>query len=194
MGVVARYRERARTACAGSTSACRRTDADDPAGLRLADELSRETRASMVSISASAHALDALYGSVKPLIPPLRSTPPSRHSAILETLKAGFEIRGRAGGGGWAQEFKWLFELRDSAVHHEEKARPTEPHPAGTHTGYENVAYSLENAERALNFAFEVFETCVDRPRQNLPDVVAWAQRMKDSVTAAKGRRQPKPT
>jgi hypothetical protein len=125
-----------------------------------------EARASMVAVSASAHALDALYGALQDRLPP--STAERRPSRILETLRSGVELRGRAGGGRWATEFAWLFDLRDAAVHHEEQSRPSVAHPTGVNSSAENALYSLEAASRAVDFMLEVFSTCVEKPRAPL--------------------------
>lgn len=132
--------------------------------------LARETRASLIAVSASAHTLDALYGVVGDIVAPVETG--TRWSTLLETFKAAFYVRGRAGGGAWAEEFEWLFDLRDSAVHHDEESRESVPHPTGTNVSWANVAYSLESAERAVNLMLEVLDTAFRNPR---PSVAKWA-------------------
>jgi hypothetical protein len=85
----------------------------------------------------------------------------------------------------------WLFDLRDAALHAEEKPRPPVSHPLGTNTAWENVDYSIESAERAVDLAVSVLKWCVDHPRPNVTDAVAWAganrasvQELATSVTA----------
>jgi hypothetical protein len=132
--------------------------------------LHRETHASLIAISASAHALDALYGVVADITTPVRAS--TRWASLLETFKATFDVLGPAGGGAWAREFEWLFDLRDAAVHHDEENRDSVPHPTGTNTSWASVAYSLEAAERAVALLFEVLETGLGSPR---PPLAAWA-------------------
>jgi hypothetical protein len=150
--------------------------------------ISQETRAALIAIAAASHGLDALFGVVKEAISPVRAK--RRWSAILETLKAGFVISGSAGGGRWARDFKWLFELRDAAVHFEESQKPTLPHPTGTHTGPENVLYSLEPAQRAVSLLLEVLDTCTRNPR---PPLAAWAETMRPAVEQLEARRHDLP-
>jgi hypothetical protein len=113
-----------------------------------------------------------MFGVVKEFVAEVRTD--RRWSTILETLKEGFEIRGDAGGGRWARELEWLFDLRDAALHFKEAQQPTVPHPTGTTTGAENVLYSLEPAERAVSLLLEVRDTCTAKPRAPLAD---WQQR-----------------
>jgi hypothetical protein len=141
-----------------------------PAGDGFGDALIRETRGSLIAVSASAHALDALYGVVKSLVVPVKAS--NRRGKLLETFKAAFYVQGPAGGGGWAREFKWLFKRRDAAVHHNEENRGSVPHPTGTNTSWANVAYSLESAERAVDLLLEVLETAFQLPR---PPLAEWA-------------------
>jgi hypothetical protein len=158
------------------------------AGRPLGLALSAETRAAMVAMSASAHALDAVYGAVKARLPAAREGD-TRWSNVLEMLKRGFEIRGDAGGGRWAREFEWLFDVRDAAVHFKESQNPTEPHPLGTRTGRENVTYSLEPAERAVLLMFEVLDVCTSSPRDSHPTIVEWATAMHPVIDQLKTRR-----
>jgi hypothetical protein len=155
-----------------------------PRGEGFANLIGEETRAALIAIAAASHALDALYGVVKEVVSPVWSE--RRWSAILETLKAGFVIRGSAGGGRWARDFEWLFKLRDAAVHFEESQKPTVPHPTGTHTGPENVMYSLEPAERAVSLMLEVLDVCTKNPRRPL---ATWAKTMRPTVEQLHARR-----
>jgi hypothetical protein len=67
-----------------------------PTGEGFGLELSAETRASLVAVTACSFALDALYGVVTEYVPASRAR--KRPFRILETLKRGFNV-GRAGGG-----------------------------------------------------------------------------------------------
>ena len=72
-----------------------------------------------------------------------------RHGKIREALKQVFDT-GQVNTK-WLADFDWLFDLRDAALHAEEKPRPPVPHPLGTNTARENVDYSIESAERAVD-------------------------------------------
>jgi hypothetical protein len=145
--------------------------------------MSREFQSSLVAVSASAHALDALYGST--VIPQTvrdrwidKRT--KRHGKIREALKQIFDT-GQMNAN-WMADFDWLFDLRDAALHAEEKPKPPLPHPLGTNTAQENVDYSVESAERAVDLAVSVLQWCVDHPRPRLPDATNWAAANRTAV------------
>lgn len=157
-----------------------------PQGKGFGEPFMEETKSSMIAVSASAHALDALYGVFREIVGPVSTE--QRWSTILETIKHAAYVSGSAGGGRWATEFEWLFDLRDAAVHFEEKTQPAVPHPTGTHTGAENVAYSLESATPAVDLLFEVLKTCMTKPR---PALVEWTNGMHAVIEGLEQRRQP---
>ena len=146
--------------------------------------MDQEFEASVVAVAASAHALDALYGSI--VIPqslrdrwPQRGGPP-RPSKIREALKQPFDtgpVNHK-----WIREFDELFDLRDAAAHAEEAPKPSVPHPIGSNTSPEYVNYSVESAEQAVTFALSVFRWCVDHPRRNLPEAVRWATTTRPTI------------
>jgi hypothetical protein len=154
-------------------------------GETFIEALACETRASLIAVAASAHALDALYGVMRDIITPVETG--TRWSTLLETFKAAFNVRGHEGGGGWAREFEWLFDLRDSAVHHDEESRESVPHPTGTNVSWANVAYSLESAERAVNLMVDVLDTAVGAPR---PPIADWARDHQHALEALHERRR----
>jgi hypothetical protein len=143
-----------------------------------------EFEAAVVAVAASAHALDALYGST--VIPPVvrarwveKDT--KRPGKIREALKLVFATGPM--NTPWVSEFKWLFDLRDAAVHAEEIPKASVPHPVGTNTASEQVDYSTESATRAVELALSVLRWCVDHPRQNLADAVQWSEVNKITVS-----------
>ena len=145
--------------------------------------MSHEFQASLVAVSASAHALDGLYGST--VIPQTvrdmwKGRGTKRHGKIREALKQVFDT-GQVNTK-WVADFDWLFDLRDAALHAEEKPWPPVPHPLGTNTARENVDYSIESAERAVDLAVSVLKWCVDHPRPDVTDAVAWAGANRASV------------
>jgi hypothetical protein len=167
--------ERERTA----TEARSRVAASDSGDPEYAEAIVDEMHGAMVAVSAASHALDAFYGKVHQVggLPPAaaswdkNATP--RWSRILETLKHNFQIGKHTGR--WAIEFEWLFDLRDAAVHHTSKARPTVPHPSGkSHVSQEIQDFSVEAANRALDLAIEVMAVCLVSPRPERPEVKTW--------------------
>jgi hypothetical protein len=142
----------------------------------------REMQNAMVAISASAHAIDGLYGEIKPLIP----IPPDvvaawdaepktpRHPRIFETLKRGCRLGRRTNE--WPQQFADLYDLRDGLVHHGLRLRPPAPHPSdpATQVSQEMADYTLEGAHRSVDLACDVALTVLRRPRA--PDLKRWAE------------------
>jgi hypothetical protein len=144
------------------------------------EAMGQELRAAIVAVSASAYAIDALYGVVEPLIPLPAGLPQtwartgaSRHARIRGTLAHGFALD-NATGKRWKREFTWLFDLRDGAVHYEEGLRDPVPHPLGGNTAPEYVYYSVESVERAVSLGLEVFSACARAPRPALGELVKW--------------------
>lgn len=139
-----------------------------------------ELKAAMVAVSAAAHAIDAFYGTVEQHIDLDPKNPAAwrknrtpRRSRILETLKAGFDIGSRATK--WEEDLRWLFDLRDAAVHHESRIRPTGDHPSGrVMVVQENIDYSREAAMRAVNCAFDVLTTCLRSPKSSQAEICSW--------------------
>jgi hypothetical protein len=161
----------------------RRAETVEEVGSEFGEAVGQETRAAMVAVSASSHALDAFYGKVRQVgtLPPntwsWEQNRTRQWGRILETLKHCFDI-GRHGSR-WAGELEWLFDLRDSAVHHTSEARPTVPHPTGrSNVSQETLDYSLEAAQRAVGVAMEVMTTCLESPRSGQPDIKTWVEKM----------------
>lgn len=98
--------------------------------------------------------LDALYGSTV-ILQAARGHGPHRPAKIREALKRVFNT-GQVNTL-WVAEFNWLFDLRDAVIHAEEKPASPVPHPAAGNTAPEHARYSVESAERAVDFALSVF-------------------------------------
>jgi hypothetical protein len=147
--------------------------------------LGRETKAAMIAISASAHAIDAWFGAVAVLIDPARydqprSRGPRRRFEVLEMLKRGFTLRAKAHR--WRDEIDWLFTIRDDAVHFKEADRDTALHPTGTGTSAENVTYSVESATRAVELLRDVLETCRVTPKKTYPALIRYVDLMGGTI------------
>jgi hypothetical protein len=152
-------------------------------GKPIADFLNPEFEASVVTIAACAHALDALYGSQ--VIPDnARNHGQNRPGKIREALKRTFNT-------GpvntlWVDEFANLFDLRDAAVHAGETPSIPELHPIAGYTAKENTIYSMEAAEHAVDFALSVFRWCIDHPRAA---ATSWAASAEPLVSQLEQRR-----
>jgi hypothetical protein len=172
-----------------------RDRAETVEAVEFGEAVGQETRAAMVAVSASAHALDAFYGKVRQVgtLPPNTWETWERNKTrqwgrILETLKHCFDIGRHASR--WAGALEWLFDLRDSAVHHTSEARPTVLHPTGrSHVAQETLDYSLEAAQRAVGLAIEVMTTCLESPRPGQSDIKAWVEAMPHVPEALRGSR-----
>jgi hypothetical protein len=143
--------------------------------------LEQEFQASLVAITASALALDALYGAaISEQLRGSRSKRAGRAGKIHKLLKDAFDTG--PVNKYWADEFKWLFAQRDAGVHPEEKPQPSDRHPLGMNLSPEYVQYSVEPAERAVAFALSVLRRCVDFPRTGNQEAAAWALRARSKV------------
>lgn len=83
--------------------------------------LRHEFDASLVTVTAAALAIDALYGSLWDMVPPRDHKHASRQMRIFETLKAGFRL-GKATNE-WPPRLEWLFHLRNQGVHFRRSGR-----------------------------------------------------------------------
>jgi len=125
-------------------------------------DLVAETEASMVAITASAHAIDALYGKLvdgikmpSEIVERWAKSRPSRKNKLLQALAVHVDIDPQQ----WQREFDWLFDIaRDKAVHHGERPNETVRHPLGMSVAPEMVTYSMESATRAVNLILDVFD------------------------------------
>jgi hypothetical protein len=161
-----------------------RAQAASPEGEGLVAALIEEWHASMISIAACSHALDAVYGAVKR---PAGITDEhrgkwtknrtARAGRILETLTKGFAIGSIQRGLG--KDLSWLFRVRRAQLHFDEKPQGPMPHPTGMNTALEQVIYSLESAERAVEILLRVLKTCAESPK---PPLEAWAASAREPV------------
>jgi hypothetical protein len=107
------------------------------------DPLGREFRASLVAVTASAHAIEAVFGEIKYLIPP-QPRRDSRHSELRHAFRLSFGIAD-ADDAKLSNDLAWLFPLRDSAAHPYTELVPTERHPAGINTGVWSMPCSTQS-------------------------------------------------
>ncbi len=145
------------------------------------DPLDDEFRASLQAVTTAALALDALYAPVKQLAPftnasraprcPGKRT--ARSALIREALKRAFRV-GKLNKR-WDQEFKWLFGLRDGAVHYRESAENPAPHPRGVMVSEAHSTYCAEAAKRAVDLLMEVLHLTAGQPKPDLREAVNWS-------------------
>ena len=70
---------------------------------------------------------------------------------------------------------KWLFGLRDDAVHFQGLMhKPVWHEDLHTNVAEENVIFSVESAERAVTFLMEVFATIFGPGSKRQPRVADW--------------------
>jgi hypothetical protein len=135
-----------------------------------------EFTASLVAVSAVAHALDAMYGQL--ITETIRAAGPKsgvgREAHIRECLKRRFDTGKRDRH--WVAEFGWLFGLRDAAVHARVELLPPAAHPSGIgRSGQMTADYSTDAAMRAVDLLIDVFTTCVANPKPNDQEAKNWA-------------------
>lgn len=143
----------------------------------------------VVAVTAAAFSLDALFGALQPIVNPPGPggcNKPARHARVFELLKHGFVVSGRDQGH-WQRELKWIFELRDSSVHHGEMLRSFDR--IGTTTDGDPVfgppelqIYSADQARKAADFAREVLEHCLNNPK---PSTREWAEIRREGFSAS---------
>jgi hypothetical protein len=154
---------------------------------KLGTHLTNELKASMIAVAAAGHALDGIYGAVKPAVNAVENelvwnrNKTARRKRILETLKLGFEVSdGRARH--WGAELAWLFDLRDAAVHPAEEFAQPVRHPVGTNVGAVYMTYNVEAVRRGIDLVVEIANHLVTHPRRGLEEVEKWAAHMRNSV------------
>ena len=148
-------------------------------GSPLEFALATEMHASLIAISAAAHALDALFAELKPLVFTADFTNrwkrdgTKRRQQIRETFKHGFRIVGDQ----WGSEFDWLLDLRNDAVRPGFAAGDPHAgsHPLGIGAAPEFYKFTCEQAERAARLIVDVYRTCTAYP---WPATKEWARQM----------------
>ncbi|MBJ7329161.1 MAG: hypothetical protein JHC95_04635 [Solirubrobacteraceae bacterium] len=130
----------------------------------------RSVRAAMVAIVAAAVAVDGFFGTmVSDEVGLKKKGGPraARYSVIVETLKMGFAL-------GQEQrrlsaELKWLFKLRDRAVHHSSSRREVvvvrETDRTVLYGPPETGLFTPENARRAVDVALDLILACLANPK-----------------------------
>ena len=148
-------------------------------GSPLEFALALELHASLISISAAANALDALFAELRPLVVTAdiasrwKKSRTKRRQQIRETFRYGFRIVGDQ----WGTDFDWLFDLRKEAVDPSEAHAAS--HPLGIGAAPEFCEFTCEQAERAARLVVDVYLTCTAYP---WPATEEWAREMTPMV------------
>ena len=132
------------------------------AGKYCGDELNEELEAVLIAITASANALEAVYGGllsrVPSAVPPDNTKPDWRK--ILLALEACFELDPQKLHT-WRARFERLFTIkRNVVVHFKEPSRALEVHTPGFRTSPEHCEYTLEEGELSVGLLLDVLATC----------------------------------
>jgi hypothetical protein len=146
----------------------------------------QELSASLVCVSAAAHAIDGFYGALKctpglPQLPAMGKAP--RHSQIYETVKRYFRLGSESQR--IREDLKWIFGLRDRAVHHADTYRDMvvirntdETTVVGAIEVYE---YSAPIARRAADIAADLITFCLLNPT---PALTEWTKQRSMGIDA----------
>ena len=132
-----------------------------------------EMQASMVAVTAVAFAIEALNDDVAPLVarnPDARSGGGRQRVYVLATFHSATPAARK-----WQHDMEWLVSLRDTAVHfHGEAHEPVWHAGLETNIAKENVAFSVESTENAVNFLLAIFTAIFVPDQQCDPAVAAW--------------------
>jgi hypothetical protein len=147
-------------------SARQRATALNQEGRYCGDELNEELEAVLVAITASANALEAVYGGLlaraPSLVPPDNTRPDWRK--IVLALEGCFELDPQKVES-WRTQFERLFAIkRNAIVHFKEPSRTLEVHPLGLRTSPEHCEYTLEEGELSVELLLDVLATCGSSP------------------------------
>jgi hypothetical protein len=156
------------------------------------DHLNREFESVLVTVTACANALEALYGGLLAQAPTLARPDNEKPDwrKIWRTLDACFTLS-QDQQATWPNRFKYLFETkRNTIVHFKEPSRPLAPHPLGITTSPEYAEYALEEANKSIDLLLEVLTTCASSQSRS-PDINTYREDIKTySPTLVHDRRE----
>jgi hypothetical protein len=172
-------------ASAGDAEAARREaiEAAPDEKEKFNDALEREFRASLITVAASAFALDAFYASVVLHAPTTKVVSRTRDGSIFETLKRAFTMTAKQQAN--LRDFlKTLFRLRDEAVHPKAAWLAPIAHPVfGLGMEPRIVHFRAENAVNGQLHARRIVWFCLHKPKKKHKDLVTWCDALKDQFT-----------
>lgn len=123
------------------------------ASARLLEEL----RASMLSLTASAYTVEALYGDIKYLVPVQKRRHDKRHQVLARTFGAAFSVL-QSELDFLEEKLLWLFGLRDFAVHSYTEPLFPKRHPAGLNTGSEHADFNAVTSGKGVDAAMQLLD------------------------------------
>ena len=149
----------------------------------------------MVAVTAVAFAIHALHADIAPLVGRDPDPRQGRHRGgrrdpqwryMFETLRSATPAAES-----W-ENLGWVFEQRDSAVHFHGEAHEPVWHPGlRTNIARENVAYSVESSERAVDFLVGVL-TAILVPDPGCPaELAAWGRARSHVLAELEALRSP---
>jgi hypothetical protein len=157
----------------------------------MSEAFSREFKAALVAVTAAAFALDAFYNVVRVQgqVPEPRRD--KKYRRLLAILAEGFALTDKQLET-WRPQVRDLYHLRNAAVHHESKFRPSYEHPTKkSHVGYEHTQYTCEAASKGVDLALELLSTCIASGDPTWPELDAWASRASHvPVSLVEGRKR----
>lgn len=129
--------------------------------------LGRDFLASLVAMTASAHALEAVYGDIKYLMPALTPAQPklgSRYKDLIQVVRLAFGIP-QTDYQGLLSEIAWLFPVRDLAVHPYTETLPTKPHPIpGVNSDVLHSNFNAVQSGRAVDIVMAILTLAESPP------------------------------
>ena len=134
-----------------------------------------ETEATLITLVSVASSFEALRHEISHNVSPspLATWEAERRGSadkdVLATLRLAFALPDKE----WEKRLKWLFDLRNKAVHPKWKSGGTLPHPSGLHsTTQEFVEFSCEQGSKAADLLLDLLGDCLSNP---VPDLAEWA-------------------
>jgi hypothetical protein len=127
----------------------------------VGDEINREFESVLVTVTACANSLEALYGGLLAQAPALARPDGERPDwrKVWRTLDACFDLGSSKVT--WPGRLEDLFKIkRNTIVHFKEPSRPLAPHPLGISTSPEYAEYSLEEAKKSVDLLLDILVTC----------------------------------
>lgn len=146
----------------------------------IGDYLNREFESVLVTVTACANALEALYGGLFAQAPTLARPDDERPDwrKVWMTLDACFDL-GSDAQNTWPSRFEHLFKTkRNTIVHFKEPSRPLAPHPLGIKTSPEYAEYALEQANESVDLLLEVLSACASS-RSKSPELDTYHEDIK---------------
>ncbi|MEX2493007.1 MAG: hypothetical protein WD425_14745 [Nitrospirales bacterium] len=133
-----------------------------------------EFRASLISLTAAAHTIEALYGDIKYLFPS-QQPKKKRHQTLSRAFGFAFGIT-EDELALLSFEMRWLFELRDMAAHPYTEAGFPSLHPLGFNTGSEHADFNALTSGRAVELAMRFLTTAAAAPKYYNHWIERWAK------------------